>query len=277
MYRSEGQTMVPPEGGMMSRSFWEQRAQDYPSPFKETSLARTQRVLRLMQRRGIPLQGVHVLDVGSGPGTFALPLALGGASVTALDISAGMLARVDAEAKRLGIPRVKTLQGSWKEIHAEKARLAGAFDLVVSALSIAIETEEDLLKMEQCSKHWCVCVAAGRLRCGDLYAEILRAFDLPLVHRPDIHRIQGMLEEMGRSFSYDSFPFVHSETKGVGELALDIAKSLAAQGREMDPEEIGSIIQSVLGRSRMEPPVDCSRYSSKGVIIWNTGQEPHEP
>jgi SAM-dependent methyltransferase len=50
-----------------------------------------------------PLAGLHVLDVGAGPGIFARDLALAGARVTAVDSAPAMLAAAAAEAERAGV------------------------------------------------------------------------------------------------------------------------------------------------------------------------------
>jgi len=50
-----------------------------------------------------PLDGLRVLDVGSGPGIFARDLALRGARVTAMDSAPAMLEAARAEAARAGV------------------------------------------------------------------------------------------------------------------------------------------------------------------------------
>lgn len=72
--------------------------------------------------------GLRVLDVCSAPGSKACHLAELGAAVTALDISPSRLARVEDNAKRLGLS-IKTLVGDGREL--DELAIETDFDLVL--------------------------------------------------------------------------------------------------------------------------------------------------
>lgn len=55
------------------------------------------------------------LDVGAGCGTFSIPLAKAGKTITALDPSLAMLNLLKAEAKKLGLKNIKPVQAAWAE------------------------------------------------------------------------------------------------------------------------------------------------------------------
>ena len=76
---------------------------------------------------GVPL-GIRVLDVCSAPGSKACHLAELGAQVTAMDVSASRLARVEDNANRLHLP-IKTLVGDGRELG--KITDEDHFDLVL--------------------------------------------------------------------------------------------------------------------------------------------------
>lgn len=259
--------------GITSRLFWEKRASDYTPPFKEDVLAQTNRVISVMENKGLSMEGVRILDVGSGPGTFALPLALRGASVTALDISGNMLKRLAAEARRSGISGVETIRASWKEFDPVQAGLSGAFDIALSALSIAVKTKRDILKMEQCSRQWCVCIATGRIRRAALCEAVLRMFRASLNPRPDIRSIREKLEQMGRAFSYESFPVAVQEKKTVAELVEDVAKRLEAEGKAPDRQKIAGVVSSLFKDSGENGTIECTRHSDRGVLVWRVDEE----
>src|SRR5687768_8823041 len=84
------------------REVFDRVADDYApyaaSPIHERLLARTRTLLR-----GSLARGATILDVGCGPGTFAIPLAGDGFSVTAIDLSPRMIALVEASAQRAGV------------------------------------------------------------------------------------------------------------------------------------------------------------------------------
>jgi len=236
-------------------------------------LRHTNRIIHLMEQ-GLPIEGARILDIGSGPGTFALPLALKGATVTALDISGKMLRRLSLEAQRIGTPPVETVRASWKHINPSKARLCGRFDIVLSALSIAVETEREIRKMEECSRQWCVCIAAGKIRHHPLCRMILEMFGAPIDPRPDIRIVRKILVQMGRSYSYKSFPIVTRETKTIPELAENVAKRLEAQGKRVNRPHILSGISSLFRRLGKTEPMECTHSGDRGVLIWKIEGKP---
>jgi len=65
-----------------------------------------------------------VLDVGAGPGRFALALAPHVAAVTAVDPSGAMLDICRRRARRGGLANVACVQGRWEEVDVEGADVA---------------------------------------------------------------------------------------------------------------------------------------------------------
>lgn len=88
---------------------WDKKAGSFSSrnkssPFVSLVLAR------------LPLDSaLTVLDVGSGPGTLALPIAPRVKSVTAIDYSTVMLATLDNLASQAGIENIRTVRCSWED------------------------------------------------------------------------------------------------------------------------------------------------------------------
>ncbi|MFP4545282.1 MAG: class I SAM-dependent methyltransferase [Methanomassiliicoccales archaeon] len=119
--------------------------------------------------------GDRVLDVGCGPGTFALPLAEHAGEVVALDSARGMLDRLMEEASRRSLENITPLHRDWD------SPLEGEFDLVISSLSPAIRAPEDLFRMESLSSRACVLITrAGKGRVSqfdrDMWEEVLGGF-----------------------------------------------------------------------------------------------------
>jgi len=72
-------------------------------------------------------QGDRVLEIGAGTGRFTVALARRAASVTAVDVSPGMLQRLEARAAREGLDNVTTLLGP-----AGTVELQGTYQLICS-------------------------------------------------------------------------------------------------------------------------------------------------
>lgn len=248
-------------------------AVEYSLPFEEENLARTNRIISLVESNGLSIKGSRILDIGCGPGTFALPLALKGASVTALDISDGMLGLLATEARSIGISRVETIRASWKEIDPSAAGISGAFDIVFSAFSSAIETEEEILKMEQCSRQWCVFTASGKIRFDKLCKAIRKKFGLPLNPRPDIRNIRKSLERMGRVFWYESYPVIVRIKKTIAETAEQIAKSVEGKKITANQEQIAAAVSTLSGITVQDGVIECKRHSEIGVVMWRADEK----
>lgn len=63
--------------------------------------------------RSLVVPGESWLDIGAGGGRYALPIALAGARVTALDPSPGMLGVLREAAAEFGVPGIETVEQRW--------------------------------------------------------------------------------------------------------------------------------------------------------------------
>jgi predicted TPR repeat methyltransferase len=75
-----------------------------------------------------------VLDIGSGPGTLAIPLAQKAKSVTALDISTEMLKRLKTNAANNKLGNIVCVNSSWQD--AFENSMVGRHDVVVASRSL---------------------------------------------------------------------------------------------------------------------------------------------
>ena len=78
-----------------------------------------------------------VLDVGSGPGTLAIPLAERVRSITALDYSAGMLAALNRQIQASNIQNIRTIQGSWEDDWQQLG--IAKHDIAIASRSLAVD------------------------------------------------------------------------------------------------------------------------------------------
>ncbi|MBR1559678.1 MAG: class I SAM-dependent methyltransferase [Clostridia bacterium] len=117
-----------------NRAYWTKRAPGY-SELNRQELAADRRGLwrRVLVERiterfpGRPHGDIHVLEVGTGPGFFAILLAEAGYRVTAIDLTPSMLAEAKKNAGPLG-PRIRFM-----EMNAQALTfLDGRFDVILS-------------------------------------------------------------------------------------------------------------------------------------------------
>ena len=115
-------------------SFWEnpENIRRFVDRLMNSDRSRIENQLAAMQ---IPA-GSTVLDIGAGPGTLAVPLALAGCDVTVVEPSAGMRAALKEYREMVGAPTIREIPSRWED--ADPAEV-GQHDVVVASFSLALD------------------------------------------------------------------------------------------------------------------------------------------
>lgn len=122
--------MTEPETHQTLRRFWDEDAATYDSWPEHRARSATERAAWASElARLLPTAGTRLLDVGAGTGFLSLAAARLGHDVTALDISQGMLARLQGSADREGL-KIETVCAP-----AERPP-SGPYDTVVERLML---------------------------------------------------------------------------------------------------------------------------------------------
>jgi SAM-dependent methyltransferase len=108
---------LSPDGGAVGAQFWDARARRFAARTAGTAtgdplLSRLRRVTRSRST---------LLDIGAGPGRFALALAPRVAEVVAVDASPVMLSVLRRHARRAGLANVTTVIGRWEDVDVAPA------------------------------------------------------------------------------------------------------------------------------------------------------------
>ena len=109
---------------------WDQKAESFAS--RTVHSVYTEKFIRLLS----PQPDWSILDIGSGPGTLALPLAHQVKTVTALDFSAKMLEILKKQAKKENLHNIHCHQLSWEDDWA--ARDIKPHDVAIASRSMAV-------------------------------------------------------------------------------------------------------------------------------------------
>jgi ubiquinone/menaquinone biosynthesis C-methylase UbiE len=134
---------------------WNRRSETFGKTMDpEVREKRTGKILDFLQAGGFNANGTKILDIGAGTGALALPLARMGAEVTAVDISSGMLKKMEAVAEKEGLS-IRTVEGSWWSADIDVLGLRDRYDLVMAARTPAIRNAECFEKMMACSREFC--------------------------------------------------------------------------------------------------------------------------
>ncbi len=161
--------------GFKNAGFWDEKAPDYHKE-KGDSAERNRCLINHLKENEIIRPGATVLDIGSGPGTFAIPFAEYGAKVTCVDVSQGMLDQISQRAPQELLSALHLVQGDWRVPEIE-AKIAKQYDLVFAHMTPAINCADDLLRMMKRSRGWCYLAGWAGDRenqpMDDLFVELL--------------------------------------------------------------------------------------------------------
>jgi len=141
----------------------------------------------------------RVLDIGSGPGTLAIPLAPLVREITAVEPGAGMVEILNDHAKREGIWNITCIQKQWEDIDLS-LDLTGPYDVVIASLSLTMhDIREALAKMDTASSgsvhlFWFVDMPFWERMYADLWEPL---HGLPYSAGPKTDCLFGVLYQMG--------------------------------------------------------------------------------
>jgi SAM-dependent methyltransferase len=168
--------------------FWDGRAASFAKATKESDYAG--RFLAIMK----PEAHWTVLDMGCGSGTLAIPLARAVSSVTAVDLSAEMLAIVGTRCKDEGINNVATLRGQWEDDWSELG--IGTHDVAIASRSMVVDNlHASILKLDSVArKRVYVATIVGD---GPYDRRLFEAIGRPLDLGPDYIYNYNLLYQMG--------------------------------------------------------------------------------
>ena len=140
---------------------WDARAQEYARRTGAASAYATTFIEYLGIRAG-----ESVLDVGSGSGALALPLARLGHEVCALDFSQQMLAQLERQADQEGLRGIRTIRASWEDDW--QAAGVPVADVAIASRSISVRDLGAALRRldSYARRRACLTVIAGAMYPG---------------------------------------------------------------------------------------------------------------
>ena len=132
-----------------SRQFWGNKKKVHTVYTKENS-QHDEITQRRLEAMNIP-DGSRVLDIGAGPGTYAIPLAARGCQVTVIEPSPVMRELLEARLQKEKISNVNIIPKRWEDLKASE--LGMPFDVVIASFSLTMmDIGEALERMQECCR-----------------------------------------------------------------------------------------------------------------------------
>jgi SAM-dependent methyltransferase len=196
---------------------WNNRAKEFAKNTKQKEgQKRRQRVLGFLKEEGALQEGFKVLDIGAGPGSFAIPMAGIASQVTALEPASEMVKILQERAAAEQLENIKIIQRTWQEVDVEKEGLVGQFDLVFASMTPGVQDPETLEKMIKVSRGYCYLSGFSGHRWGEAYRELWQLFyNEDMGDSPnDVIYPFGLLYSMGYrpNLRFTTHQWVHEHT-----------------------------------------------------------------
>ncbi|NCD11980.1 MAG: class I SAM-dependent methyltransferase [Epsilonproteobacteria bacterium] len=247
------------------KQFWDTLAKRYPH-FNTPSMSKdVQEILAWTKEQGIAYEPQStLLDIGSGTGTFSIPLALLHVKVTAIDPSANMLAILEEDARNEGvIERIKTHQSDWDTFDVPRP-----YDIVLASMTPAIHDTFTIDKMIDASSKQGVFVSWGSYRLNPFVDALLQA------HRPNelfsqtgsikAQDVMARLDTKNCSYSSKCFETQWSDVYSFEEAKEYAKEQLERRSIVPDFARIEKLLQELVSDERIE----ISTKAEKVIVVW---------
>ena len=248
-----------------SKEGWDRRAPSFARNASKSGYV--ERMLELMA----PDPAWTVLDVGSGSGTLAVPLARRVRSVTALDYSPRMLDILRDRCARDGIANVTPVLGSWEDDWASLG--IGSCDVALASRSLTVhDLRAALVKLDRIARRMVfVAVPVGD---GPIDRRVMEAAGRPFTPGPDYVYPRNLLHQIGIQASITFIPVTEARQYATLDDALE---GLSWMLPEPLPEELGRLrswLERELVRERGGFRLASARTVQWAVLSWRTGRDP---
>lgn len=219
-----------------------------------------------------PEPAATVLDVGSGPGTLAIPLARRVHQVTALDFSARMLEELTAGATAEGVANLTTVKGAWEDDWT--ALGLAPHDIAVASRSLAVDDlEAALVKLNKFAKQRVY--LTDRVGAGPFDPEVFDAVGRPFEPGPDYIITLNMLYRLGIHARVDFIPAEYASSYASRAEAVDSLLWMLEELHPGEAEKFEVYLDTHLSCRADGTWLVSSRHRPLWAVLWweKTGEE----
>ncbi|UCF98914.1 MAG: methyltransferase domain-containing protein [Spirochaetaceae bacterium] len=256
---------------------WNSRASSYAEHSEsEESQARRDWILAWLEQAGAFRKSYRVLDIGAGPGNFAIPFARKAAEVVAVEPAQAMVSILEHKIQSQGLNNIRILPKIWEDVDLAAQGWKGAFDLVFASMSPGIGNPDMLEKMNAASRAFCY--LSGWSGCKWGRWGLAQRELWPLIFGEDLGDYPGdILYPFGMLYALGYRPelrFFHPR------IQLEMSEQEAMEGLldhfsryvEIGPE-IRKTISSYVHRNSLTGTFRQAGNACQGFMLWSVARD----
>lgn len=242
------------------REFWNHKSKSYPTPSDEDGLKTPKKVLAKAEEFGVDFKNRTILDIGCGTGIYSSLMAKEAKSVLGVDISSGMLAKLDEYIAEFNIKNITIREADFKDFNVDDK-----FNIVLSAMTPAINSKDDLQTMINLSNEWCIYIGFAGKRESPLMNEILSHFGFKYESKDGFSKTVNYLKELGYNEYKEAF-FEHnwSQDGTLQEVTKDVLNHLKLKNFEVDKIEVENLLRPHL----KDGLIKRETFSKIALLVW---------
>lgn len=244
------------------KKFWEHKSAKYPRPFDTGVIEETLKVIEIIKNYGVDFKNKKIIDIGSGTGIYGLVMAEYAQSVLCLDFSQNMIDILKQEANRKNISNIDCIVSDFKNFNDR--RYKKYFDISFASMTPAVKTEEDIEKMENLSKKWCVYIGWAGKRENKLLDMVYSLFNLKPYIPQGFNEVKKILEKKKRNIKTHIIETSWKWSGTVDEATDEFALRIELDLRNVDRDKIRNFLKSKFPSGNVE----TETHATEGVIIW---------
>ncbi len=246
-------------------SFWDDMAQHYPH-YNDPSMQKdVEFVLSWAQKHGVDFKERLVLDIGCGTGTVAIPLALRGARVDAIDLSQAMLTILQEDVSKLHLEKlVKSYKSDWDSFH-----VSSLYDIVFASMTPAISQEYHIQKMINATSKIGIYVGWGAYKINDFVDQLMLEHAVQWDKKGGCVKVTSFMEyldHVGLPYHYEYFKTSWDEAYSIEQATAYALNQLSRKEVTPDMKKIHSLIDRF---TQEDGSIKIGTRAEKGIVLFS--------
>lgn len=248
---------------------WNKRAYRFArNTDNENNKSRRKAVFKFLKDCNIDLKGATILDIGAGPGNYALPMARQAKQVVVLDPAVSMLKIIQERAEREGLDNIDYCSDPWEEIDLDHLGWRRKFDLVFASVSPGVRDVPTLMRMMEACRGYCYISKFAGQRRNNIQDKIWqKLFEQPRINdSAELYLPWNLLYAMGYFPDSKFIPSSWFNEEPIEQVRQRMINWFA--NFEGLPDNYQDIIRQVLNNEAVNGVVREEVDTTFGLMVW---------